>query len=136
MLPDRRTRAAAKRAARRPRSPRAAPRPRPAPSRQEEYAARRRPGIFLPRRPSSLGVLDLGGFARAFRRLADRLLEAFADAVQGLFLAHDLVMRVGARHVARRIDEQEAPCARIVEATAQRHVQFAVVHGDAYHLVG
>src|SRR3989442_1618433 len=54
-----------------------------------------------------LRVLDLGGLARPFRRFADRLLEALADALQRFFLAHHLVVRVGARDMARGVDEQQ-----------------------------
>src|SRR5437868_772777 len=79
-------------------------------------AARRRPVLLC----RSLRVLDLGGLARPLRRLADRLLEAGADALQRLLLAHDFVVRVGTRDVARGIDKQEPPRARIVEAAAQR----------------
>src|SRR6266536_2559823 len=81
-------------------------------------------------------VLDLGGFARPFRRLADCLLEADANALQRLLLAHHLVVRVGARDMTRRVDEQQPPRTRIVEAAAQRHMQFAIVHGDPHHFVG
>src|SRR5438270_78438 len=93
------------------------------------------PGMALPC-GRLIGVLDLGSLGRTFRRLADRFFEGNPDALDRFVLGAHLLVREGARHMARRIDEHQPPQARIVEGAPQREMQAAVMDRDAHHLVG
>src|SRR6476659_6054804 len=74
---------------------------------------------------SGIGSFRLGDgrdLGRALGRLADRLLERRTYALDRLVLAEQLLVRVDARDMARRIDEHQSPRGRVGEAAHQREM--------------